>query len=72
MGSALNNTARQVGAALGVALVSSILMSALSRNDYVHGFNHAWRLTSFVIFLSGAAMHALFRPPTTEDLEKSS
>ena len=68
MGSALNNTARQIGAALGVALVSSILVSALARNDYLSGFHTAWRLTSFVILLSGAAMLMLFRRPTDEQL----
>jgi EmrB/QacA subfamily drug resistance transporter len=68
MGSALNNTARQTGAALGVALVSSILVSALARNDYLSGFHTAWRLTSFVILLSGAAMLMLFRRPTDEQL----
>jgi EmrB/QacA subfamily drug resistance transporter len=71
MGSALNNTARQIGAALGVALVSSILVSALARNDYLSGFHTAWRLTSFVILLSGVAMLALFRRPTSEQTEAS-
>jgi EmrB/QacA subfamily drug resistance transporter len=68
MGSALNNTARQIGAALGVALVSSILVSALAQNDYLGGFHTAWRLTSFVILLSGTAMLLLFRRPTDEQL----
>jgi hypothetical protein len=68
MGSALNNTARQIGAALGVALVSSILVSALAQNDYLSGFHTAWRLTSFVILLSGTAMLLLFRRPTDEQL----
>jgi EmrB/QacA subfamily drug resistance transporter len=68
MGSALNNTARQIGAALGVALVSSILVSALARNDYLSGFHTAWRLTSFIILLSGTAMLLLFRKPTAEQL----
>jgi EmrB/QacA subfamily drug resistance transporter len=68
MGSALNNTARQIGAALGVALVSSILVSALGRNDYLSGFHTAWRLTSLVILLSGASMLILFRQPTKEQV----
>jgi MFS family permease len=71
MGSALNNTARQIGAALGVALVSSILLSSLARNDYLSGFHIAWRLTSFVILLSGAAMLILFRKPTEAQLRDS-
>jgi len=72
MGSALNNTARQIGAALGVALVSAILVSALARNDYLNGFHTAWRLTSFIILLSGAAMLTLFRKPTQQQLESAS
>jgi EmrB/QacA subfamily drug resistance transporter len=71
MGSALNNTARQIGAALGVALVSSILVSALASNDYLSGFHTAWRLTSFVILLSGAAMLALFRKPTESEIRSA-
>ena len=72
MGSALNNTARQIGAALGVALVSAILVSALARNDYLDGFHTAWRLTSLIILLSGAAMLTLFRKPTQQQLESAS
>ena len=72
MGSALNNTARQIGAALGVALVSSILVSALAKNEYLSGFHTAWRLTSLVILLSGGAMLALFRKPTEQQLASAS
>lgn len=68
MGSALNNTARQIGAALGVALVSSILVSALAKDDYLSGFHTTWRLTSFIILLSGLAMLTLFRRPTPEQI----
>ena len=72
MGSALNNTARQIGAALGVALVSSILVSALAKDDYLSGFHTAWRLTSLIILLSGGAMLALFRRPTELQLKSAS
>jgi hypothetical protein len=68
MGSALNNTARQIGAALGVALVSSILVAALANNDYLSGFHLAWRATSAIILISGLAMLVLFRKPTQEQL----
>ena len=68
MGSALNNTARQIGAALGVALVSSMLVSSLARDEYLDGFHMAWRLTSLVILISGTAMLALYRRPTSEQL----
>ena len=69
MGSALNNTARQIGAALGVALVSSILVSALANDDYLSGFHLAWRTTSVIILFSGLAMLILFRRPTQEQLD---
>ena len=72
MGSALNNTARQIGAALGVALVSSILVSALAEDDYLGGFHTAWRLTSLIILISGGAMLALFRRPTEQQLKSAS
>jgi EmrB/QacA subfamily drug resistance transporter len=68
MGSALNNTARQIGAALGVAIVSAILVSAADHNEYLLGFYQAWRITSFIILLSGGAMLFLFRRPTAEQL----
>jgi EmrB/QacA subfamily drug resistance transporter len=69
MGSALNNTARQIGAALGVALVSSILVSALADDSYLNGFQTAWRLTSLIILISGLSMLSLFRKPTIAQLE---
>jgi EmrB/QacA subfamily drug resistance transporter len=71
MGSALNNTARQIGAALGVALVSSILVSALAKNQYLDGFHTAWRLTSVIILVSGGAMLTLFKKPTDAQLESA-
>ena len=71
MGSALNNTARQIGAALGVALVSSILVSALAKNQYLNGFHTAWRLTSVIILISGGAMLTLFKKPTDAQLESA-
>ncbi len=71
MGSALNNTARQVGAALGVALVSSILVSAAGRSRYISGFHTSWRLSSFIILLSGLMMITLFRMPSESDINKA-
>ena len=69
MGSALNNTIRQVGAALGVAFVSSILVSAASTNDRVAGFRLSWNVTSVIILISGLSMLALFRRPSSAHLE---
>lgn len=64
MGSALNNTIRQVGAALGIALVSSILLTAADSNQPIQGFHRSWTVTSIVILISGLAMLVLFRRPT--------
>ena len=68
MGSALNNTIRQVGAALGIALVSSLLLTAANNGDPVSGFHHSWVATSIVILLAGLMMLVLFRRPTNEQL----
>ncbi|MFZ9059460.1 MAG: MFS transporter, partial [Ilumatobacteraceae bacterium] len=53
MGSALNNTSRQIGAALGIALVSSLLVAATKTDDPTNGFHAAWTLMTGVILLSG-------------------
>ena len=71
MGSALNNTSRQIGSALGVALVSSMLVSASKTDDPTRGFHTAWTLMSGVIMLSGVAMLTLFRRPTTDQLAQA-
>lgn len=68
MGSALNNTARQIGAALGVALVSSMLVAASKTDDPIRGFHHAWIFISVAVAITGITMLALFRKPTTEQL----
>jgi EmrB/QacA subfamily drug resistance transporter len=69
MGSALNNTLRQIGAALGIALVSSLLVSATLQGTGLSGFHRAWMITAIVIILSGFVMLALFRKPTTAQLQ---
>jgi len=69
MGSALNNTARQIGAALGVAIVSSMLVSASKLDDPIAGFHHAWTFISIAVLLAGVAMLTLFRRPTAAQLE---
>lgn len=68
MGSALNNTARQIGAALGVALVSSMIVAASKTTDPIRGFHHAWIFISVAVAIAGATMLALFRKPTTEQV----
>ena len=72
MGSALNNTSRQIGAALGIALVSSMLVATSKTDDPTRGFHTAWLSMSGVILLSGAAMLTLFRRPTAEQLAQAS
>lgn len=69
MGSALNNTVRQVGAALGIALVSSILLTAAAGGKGTDGFHRSWTVTSIVILLSGVAMLALFRKPSQAQVD---
>jgi EmrB/QacA subfamily drug resistance transporter len=69
MGSALNNTVRQIGAALGIALVSALLVSASTQGDGLVGFHRAWMITAIVITISGFVMLALFRKPTAEQLQ---
>ena len=71
MGSALNNTSRQIGAALGIALVSSLLVAASKTDDPTSGFHAAWTLMTGVILLSGLAMVTLFRRPTTDQLAQA-
>ncbi|MGA1412290.1 MAG: MFS transporter [Ilumatobacteraceae bacterium] len=71
MGSALNNTSRQIGAALGIALVSSLLVAATKTDDPTNGFHAAWTLMTGVILLSGLAMLTLFRRPTTDQLAQA-
>ena len=76
MGSALNNTFRQVGTALGAALSLAIAAPALTRIDVartagenvlevskaeIHG---AWAMNGAIYLLAGFAMLAIFRRPT--------
>jgi MFS family permease len=68
MGSALNNTIRQVGAALGIALISSILITAGNSGDPLSGFHQSWRVTSAIILIAGIGMMVLFRRPISEQL----
>jgi MFS family permease len=68
MGSALSNTSRQVGAALGLAIVGSLVTAAVKSRDVAHGVQQGWVYVSITIFLAGIVMIALFRKPTTEQL----
>ncbi|MGA1764241.1 MAG: MFS transporter, partial [Ilumatobacteraceae bacterium] len=76
MGSALNNTFRQVGTALGAALSLAIAAPALARVETarrsgasvldvskteIHG---AWLMNAFIYVAAGTAMVAIFKRPT--------
>jgi EmrB/QacA subfamily drug resistance transporter len=71
MGSALNTTFRQVGAALGLAIVASLLTAALSSSDPSRGFHHAWWFVSASVAAGGVVMMVLFRRPTNDELARA-
>lgn len=81
MGSALNNTFRQVGTALGAALSLAIAAPTLARVETarrsgesvldvskveLHG---AWLMNAFIYFAAGLAMIAIFKRPTDSQME---
>ena len=68
MGSALSNTARQVGAALGLAIVGAMLTAAVKSKDIATGVHHGWTYVSITVLLAGLVMVAIFRKPTAEQL----
>lgn len=80
MGSALNNTFRQVGTALGAALSLAIAAPALARiegarraGEPVLGIakpeiHAAWSMNGAIYFVAGVAMLAIFRRPTESQL----
>lgn len=68
MGSALNNTARQVGAALGLAIVGSLLTAAVADKNLKHGIHQGWGFVAGMVLLAGFVMIAMFRKPTAEQL----
>lgn len=70
MGSAVNSTARQVGAGLGIAIVTAI-RAAAPADDPTVGFHRAWWFISVTVVLAGAAMALLFRRPTADQLAAS-
>ncbi len=80
MGSALNNTFRQVGTALGAALSLAIAAPALSRIESarrsgesvldvskveIHG---AWLMNAFIYLAAGIAMVSIFKRPTESQM----
>lgn len=65
MGSALYATGRQVGGALGVAIVAAIVASTHSLAD---GYRWSWRYVTVVMMGAALAMAVLFRRPTPTEL----
>jgi EmrB/QacA subfamily drug resistance transporter len=64
MGTAFNATCRQVGAALGIAVVVSILDEP-SPAEVGGSFDRAWVFIAATVLASGAVMLALYRRPST-------
>ena len=80
MGSALNNTFRQVGTALGAALSLAIAAPALARIEVARRagepvigvakseIHAAWTMNGAIYFVAGVAMLSIFRRPTESQL----
>jgi EmrB/QacA subfamily drug resistance transporter len=69
MGTALYATGRQVGGALGIAVVTAIA-AAFDVSEL--GFRWSWRYIAIVMVGAAIAMATLFRRPTDEELAASS
>jgi EmrB/QacA subfamily drug resistance transporter len=69
MGTALYATGRQVGGALGIAIVTAI--AAVFKEPEL-GFRWSWRYASVVMVGAAIAMVTLFRRPTESELTASS
>ena len=67
MGSAFNATARQVGAALGIAMVVAVLGSP-SAGGAGAAFDRAWGVLATFGLSSGLLMLVLFRPPARTEV----
>ena len=70
MGSAIGATARQFGAALGIAGVSAIRAGA-SDAEVMVGFRRAWVFVIMTSVLAGIAMYAFFRKPSEAEVAAS-
>jgi MFS family permease len=63
MGSAVNTTVRQVGAALGIAVSSALLSEGATRST-LSGYRWSWMMIAGVSLLSALVMGAMYRRPT--------
>jgi len=66
VGSAVNQTARQVGGSLGIALLVAILGTPLTVGAALTGFRHLWLFSATMAALSGAASILLGAPKPAE------
>ncbi len=83
MGSALNNTFRQVGTALGAALSLAIAAPALTRIEVARRSGEsvldvskveihvAWLMNAFIYLAAGMAMVAIFKRPTESQMTEA-
>jgi MFS family permease len=62
VGGAINQTARQLGAVLGVALMVAILGTPTSPADAIDRFRHVWLLAATAAFVSAAISLGHVRP----------
>ena len=69
MGSALYATGRQVGSALGIAIVAAITAGATHPAD---GYRWSWRYIALTMIGAALAIALLFRRPTDAELAASS
>ncbi len=69
MGSAFNATCRQVGAALGIAVVVTLLGDPGSA-DPAAAFDRSWLFLSAAALAGGAVMLALYRRPVAQDADQ--
>ena len=65
IGGAINQTARQVGAVLGVAILIAIIGTPVSPEDALGRFRTAW-IVALLAVLGSAAISALHRRPAAE------
>ncbi len=70
MGSAINSTGRQFGAALGLAIVSALQINSPKNNPMV-GFDRSWIFAASISIVAGAVMLLFFHKPTDAEVEAS-
>jgi hypothetical protein len=67
MGSAVNATCRQVGAALGIAVVTALRATTDTVDDSLAAFHRCWWFIVGCAAVAAAVMALLYRPPSAAD-----